>query len=71
MPSKRCYLYPWLMLRRAWLHYQNEWKQKYRIVEAANSGYTTISVAVPIEVIGQAVKTAMIIDVSAQFNEEA
>jgi len=61
MPTQRVYLYPWELLRRAWLHYRDEWKAEYKIVLAQNNGYTTHSVAVPIAVVGNAVKTAMVI----------
>lgn len=61
MPSQKVYLFPWDMLRRAWLHYKELWLQKYKIPPAKNNGYCTHSVAVPIEELRNAVKTAMII----------
>jgi hypothetical protein len=61
MPSKRVYLFPWDMLRRAWLHYKADWLKKYQIPPARNKGYCTHSVAVPIVELHSAVKTAMII----------
>jgi hypothetical protein len=67
MPSKRCYLFPWLMLRRAWMRFGEDWKQQHRIVQARNNGYSTWSVAVPIAVVQQAVRRAMIIDVADSF----
>lgn len=70
MQSKRCYLFPWAMLQRAWLHRGGVWKAKYpRIVartRIGNQAYQTISVAVPIKVLQQAVSTASIIDVSKE-----
>lgn len=67
MPTHRCYLFPWLMLRRAWLHHRDEWKREYRIVVAQNKGYKTLSVAIPISVLRKAVSIAQIIDVSQEL----
>lgn len=67
MPSKRCYLLPWLQLRRAWIKFGPKWKAKYPKVEAQNPGYKTISVAVPIEVLQTAISVAAIIDVSTEL----
>lgn len=67
MPTKRCYLFDWLMLRRAWIRYGDEWKRVHRIVKAQNNGYQTHSVAVPIEVVRGAVRRASIIDVSSEL----
>ena len=61
MPSQRVYLLDWLMLRRAWIRYSEEWKKKYDCVPAQNVGYKTWCVAVPIGVILSAVKNATII----------
>ncbi len=69
MPSKRCYLLPWLQLRRAWNNFGAEWKSTYRIVKASNPGYQTLSVAVPIKVLQTAITRASIIDVSAELND--
>jgi hypothetical protein len=61
MPTQRVYLFPWDMLRRAWLHYKEDWLKKYKIIEAKNNTYSTWSVAVPINVLKNAVGLAMII----------
>lgn len=63
MPSKTVYLFPWNMLRRAWLHFKDEWIEKYTIPPAYNNGYKTISVAVPTEILRNAVSRASIIKV--------
>lgn len=68
MPTKRCYLFPWPILRRAWLHYKPQWLAKYRQVEALNNGYKTLSVAVPIKVIQECLAVTWIIDVSNELN---
>jgi len=67
MPSKRCYLFPWPQLRRAWQQFGEEWKSKYFNPKAPNNGYQTISVAVPIDIWQRAVSTACVINVSSQF----
>jgi len=61
MPIKRCYLLPWPLLRRAWLHFKNDWLNKYPIKPAENKGYKTLSVAVPRNIVIQAIKRAVII----------
>ena len=61
MPSKRVYLFPWEMLRRAWRQWGDKWKREHQIVKAQNNGYKTHSVAVPIEKLRAAVSTACII----------
>lgn len=61
MPSKTVYLFPWDMLRRAWKHYKDLWIDEYQEVRAQNNGYVTISVAVPIKVLQDAVTVASII----------
>lgn len=49
MPSRRCYLFDWNMLRRVWLHKKEEWlgDDSYKKIQAKNDGYTTWSVAIP------------------------
>lgn len=61
MQSKRVYLYDWLMLRRAWLHYRDDWKREHKVISAQNNGYKTLSLAVPIAVVNSAVSAARII----------
>lgn len=63
MPCHRCYLFPWLMLRRAWLNFRDEWVGKYKTCPAPNGTYKTLSVAVPTDVLLKAVKTASVINV--------
>lgn len=59
--SETCYLLPFQTLRRAWLQHGQEWVRKYRRVEAQNVGYMTVSVAVPIPVLLDAIRDAMVI----------
>ena len=68
MPIETVYLFPWQMLRRAWLHYGAEWKKEYKNVPAKNQGYTTWSVVVPIKVLRGAVNSATIIKLGSESN---
>lgn len=71
MPIRRCYLLPWLPLRRAWNHFKIDWIKQYRRVEAENKNYTTISVPVPRNVVMQAIKPAqaLIIQLPKDYKE--
>lgn len=59
VPTKTCYLLPYLPLRLAWLAHGREWVEKYREVRANNDGYVTVSVAVPRDVVLAAMTEAM------------
>lgn len=61
IPDRTCYLLPYQSLRRAWIQHRDEWIERYRPVRAKNPGYTTVSVAVPISVLLEAIKNAMIV----------
>jgi hypothetical protein len=59
-PVKRCYLLPFDLLRRAWFLHGREWISKYRPpIRVENEGYTTVSVAVPIDAVMKALVEAM------------
>jgi len=62
MPSQRVYLFPWPLLRRAWLEFGDQWIEQYETKIARNSGYNTHSVAIPTNVLTQTVQRAMIIE---------
>jgi hypothetical protein len=47
----KCYLLPFLQLRKAWRTYGDEWIHKYKRIEAKNINYTTVSVGVPTDVL--------------------
>lgn len=68
MPTKTCYLFDWLMLKRAWQQFGSQWKQEYKNIEAKNVGYSTWSVAVPLDKLRIAVNRATIIDVSTELS---
>ncbi|WP_273845440.1 hypothetical protein [Rubrobacter calidifluminis] len=65
VPSRTCYLLPFQLLRRAWREHHRRWVGTYRKVEALNRGYVTVSVAVPIEVVLEAISDAMAVRWSA------
>lgn len=74
MPTKKCYLFPWQILRRSWVRYGDEWIEKgkqrkdgFKHVCAKNNGYMTHSVAVPIDVLQKTLSIAAIIDVNAEL----
>jgi len=69
IPNKRCYLYSYPLLRRAWINYKDSWLKTYRTIKAQNEGYATLSVAIPIDVLKQSVAVASIIDVSDEYSE--
>ena len=75
MPTQRCYLFPWPMLRRAWLRYGEKWRTRYKPVRSSTgvgkATYHTVSVPVPIDILRQAVSTAAIIDLSGGAHGEA
>ncbi len=65
----RCYLFPFLPLRAAWLANGRDWiargaagEDGFRTVLAQNGGYTTESVAVPIPELLAAVHRAQVVD---------
>lgn len=73
---RRCYLLPTRELQRAWLEHRSEWWKHavedderapgephgpYRFVEAKNRGYVTLSVAVPVHVVLDAIRDSLII----------
>lgn len=59
VPSQTCYLLPALALRRAWREHWRHWVETFRRVEARNRGYTTVSVAVPIDELFLAIDAAL------------
>ena len=61
MPSKRCYVLPWELLRRTWIKHKTRFIEKFPKIEAQNEKYKTISVAIPIETLLNCIKAAMVI----------
>lgn len=68
IPSQRCYLLPFLTLRKAWILEGRRWCELadselggFRVVLAENHGYTTESIAVPTDVLLATIQQAMVI----------
>ena len=61
LPTRQCYLLPFGLLRRAWRENYREWTDTYRRVEAKNRDFTTVSVAVPIPVVLEAIGKATVV----------
>lgn len=59
VPSETCYLFPFPTLRRVWRLNHRAWVNDYREVKARNRGYTTVSVAVPTDILLAALGDAM------------
>lgn len=61
VPSATCYLLPFQTLRRAWKINRKIWVANHRPVRAQNNGYVTVSVAVPIPILLDALSDALAI----------
>lgn len=59
MPSKKVYLLPSLLLKRAWVTNQGKWQGKYKEITARNKGYVTKSIAIPTKELLQAIAAEM------------
>lgn len=73
IPSQTCYLLPYQLLRRAmkeqgsaWLALARAGRNGFKLIEAQNRGYVTVSIAVPTELLLAAITDAMIIRWSAE-----
>lgn len=71
MPNQKVYLFPWLLLRRAWIENRDSWhgfaKRNYggfSYRQARNPGYYTHNMAVPMNQLFNAVNRASVIEVS-------
>ncbi len=58
LPSQRCYLFPFPQVQQALKNHWTDWHDKYKQIRAVNRGYTTVSIAVPIGVLQQAITDA-------------
>ncbi len=63
MPTRRCLLLPWELLRRCWRVQRKAWLEKYQIIEAPNRSYKTLSVAVPTKVLKESIGQATLVQV--------
>lgn len=69
VPDHRCYLLPFLSLRMAWIRNGKRWvrlaeeeRGGFSTVLAKNVGYTTESIAIPIDTLLSAIQDAQIVD---------
>lgn len=66
LPSQRCFLLPYQQLRTAWMNNRVEWKERYGVQFAINSGYRTSFIPVPIDRVLDAIVESMSISWSAK-----
>jgi hypothetical protein len=59
VPEGKCFLLPFTLTQNAWLRNKLEWKRIYRRVEARNLRYTTVSYAIPVNVLYLAMFTTL------------
>jgi len=59
VPISTCYLFPTLMLQRAWREEGRGWVKKYTEIRAKNNGYVTVSVGIPVDILLKAISDAM------------
>lgn len=62
MDTRTVHLYPWNLLRRAWILHREEWIRIYRIPPARNYGYNTLNVAIPPNILKSAITEAITIE---------
>jgi hypothetical protein len=63
MPSKRCYILPWQLLRKVWIEHKNEWFKKYEKKPGKNDGYDTWGLCVPIFAVTSRIKEGLFIQI--------
>lgn len=59
--SGLCYLLPTLLLQRAWREFGKQWVTSYKEVRAQNKGYVTVSVAVPKDIVLDAIREVIVV----------
>jgi hypothetical protein len=60
-PSEICYLLPVLTLQRAWRQHADEWTKQYGTCEVQNARWVTVGVNVPIDVVLDGCRDALIV----------
>ena len=74
LPSRRCYLLPFLILRKSWIDHGKRWiaraydntDRQFQVIHAVNNGYTTESIAIPIEMLLQSMTESMCVSWDAK-----
>lgn len=61
MDTRKVYIFPWDILRRAWIEFKSDWMKVYPKKWAQNNGYKTWSLAVPIKILQIAIVRASVI----------
>jgi len=62
VPSKRCFLFPFLTLRRAWRLNGLRWKNQFGDIASDNGTYKSHSVCVPTDLLLKSVSEAMLVN---------
>jgi hypothetical protein len=65
MPIRKAYLLPTILLRQAWRHNEHEWREQYHEIKAINPTYTTISIAIPPDILLPAIQKEIEHDISS------
>ena len=60
-PNQTCYLLPFQTLRAAWLKYGRDWIETYTRIHAKNRGYVSEGIAIPINVLMEALQDVMVV----------
>lgn len=64
--SQKLYILPLLLIRKAWVRNKEQWTNQYRELRAKNQDYTTISRAIPINVLLSAIQQEMEISIAPE-----
>ncbi|MDD5487101.1 MAG: hypothetical protein PHW65_06065 [Dehalococcoidales bacterium] len=59
MPTKKVYLLPVLLLKKAWLKNRSAWVKEYEEIAAYNKGYVTKSIAIPTKILLEEISCQM------------
>lgn len=59
MPTNKIYLLPTILLKKAWYENQECWESRYRYIYAQNEGYVTTSIAIPTQILLNAISNEM------------
>lgn len=69
VPSRRCYIFPWPLLRSAWVKHGPEWKRLakscrlgFECRDSRNTSWVTHNIAVPYETIREAISDCLVVD---------
>lgn len=63
IPKKKIYFLPMVLLKITWNENGAKWMNLYKSIEAINKNYTTLSIAIPTNVLLDALRKKMICDI--------